>query len=98
MDIISANSSQALTLDKPPIPKEEIKDMVIVLVAVLDGLTNVVLSGDQWHLAFYAAQSVCCGPEVGMDEATFGKIANRLNDYRRARKSLNPLKDLFGDD
>ena len=92
MDIVK-QVPKPLTYD---LTDEDTKATVLVLLATLDGLSKVVLSGDQWMLAFYSAKDACL--QTGMSEEQFCRIANKLNDYRRARKARNPMREMFDKD
>jgi hypothetical protein len=71
---------------------EDAKKVVLVLITILDGLTNVVLSGDQWALATYWAKDACI--EHGMSPEDFDKAAKKIHQYRIAKKRRNPLSYL----
>jgi hypothetical protein len=72
---------------------EDIRNTVMVLIAILDGLTGVVLSGDQWSLASGWAKKNCLA--AGMTEEEFKKAADKIQAYRIARKRRNPMSCLF---
>ena len=68
------------------------RDILFVLLGIIDGLIGVVLSGDMWALAMYSAKDKCM--QSGMSEATFIKIWQQLDEYRKERKRANPLSYL----
>lgn len=72
---------------------EDIKNTILMLLAVMDGLTDVVLSGDQWSLATYWAKDTCL--RSGMAEKEFDRVAKKFNEYRVARKRQNPIAGMF---
>jgi hypothetical protein len=82
--LYSTAKDQALSLEK---------ETIVVLLFMLVGLSENVLSGDKWKLSTWSAMKKC--EEVGISNEKFNELyGNAANILDKIRKS-NPMSSMF---
>ena len=71
----------------------DIKNAIVVLMALLDALTRNVMSGDIWYLSYRQAIGVC--KQIGMPNDEIDAIIKRIDEYRFVSRQSNPLHSMF---
>lgn len=64
-----------------------------ILLAILTGLCEEVMSGDVISLALFRAQDLC--QQAGINEQTFEQYAQRFAEVAARARKKNPLSCMF---
>lgn len=62
---------------------------ILILVALLHGITENTTSGDVIALATYRARDMCL--QAGIDEELFRRVVTRFGEYAKKTRAWNPL-------
>lgn len=70
-------------------PSSENSETILILMAILQGVTEYTTSGDVLALAVFRAQAVCSG--MGISEDTFTEVVRRYGEFAKVARKGNPF-------
>jgi hypothetical protein len=70
------------------------KETISVLLALFEGLSSNVLSGDVWWLSIHQAKHISI-EQFGISEEVFEEVMKRFNEVRVANGRRNPMSSMF---
>ena len=72
---------------------ESLDEAGTILLAILTGLTENVMSSDVIELSVWRAEDICLS--LGMNKETFGRFARRFLEVAKQARQKNPLHSMF---
>ena len=72
---------------------ELLDDAGMVLLAILTGLTENVLSGDTVYMSVRRAEQICLG--MGMSQEVFDAFSHKFMDISQQARRKNPMYSMF---
>jgi hypothetical protein len=69
--------------------KPSLENSIVILMAILQGITENTISGDVMALAMYRAGDLCAGMGITRDE--FNSVMTRFNEFQRNARKGKPL-------
>jgi len=72
---------------------EKMRTNMVILLSLLQGLTENVMSGDLIALSCYRAADICA--DLGVSQADFDEAINKFLSAAESNRSRNPMHSMF---